>query len=152
MRDVREDDLARSGAILSVSRVRCLVFYTGLAFLIAHELDAVAQEEWRLLPLFNLLRDNTAYIVFVTAHVPLFAGLLWLTAHPSFGVRRWSQLGVDIFLIVHAALHALMAGDAIYMFHSSLSSALIFGGAVVGLLHLLLLVWHMRAQPETLPS
>lgn len=135
-----------------MSQGQRFVFYTGFAFLIAHELDAVAQEEWRLLPLFNLLRDNTAYSVFVTAHVPLFAGLLWLTAHPSFGVRNRSQFGVDIFLIVHAVLHALMAGDARYMFHSSLSSALIFGGAVVGLLHLLMLVPHMRAQPETLPS
>ncbi len=35
------------------SQVRSLVFYIGFAILVAHELDAVAQEEWRLLPLFE---------------------------------------------------------------------------------------------------
>jgi hypothetical protein len=131
---------------MSMSQVRSLVFYTGFAFLVAHELDAVAQEEWRLLPLFDLLRDSTAYIVFVTLHVPLLAGLMWLTAHPSSCVRQRSRLGVDAFLIVHAALHWLMSGEALYTFHSSLSTALIFGGAVAGLLHLLLSVRDTRAK------
>jgi hypothetical protein len=130
---------------MSLSELRSLVFYTGFAFLVAHELDAVAQEEWRLLPLFDLLRDSTAYIVFVALHVPLLAGLMWLTAHPSTHVEQRSRFGVDAFLIVHAALHWFMSGDALYSFHSSLSTALIFGGAVVGLLHLLLSVRDIRA-------
>ncbi len=131
---------------MSVSQVRSLVSYTGFAFLVAHELDAVAQEEWRLLPLFDLLQDNAAYIVFVALHVPLLAVLMWLMAHPSSRVRQRSRLGVGAFLIVHAALHWLLSGDPLYTFHSSLSVALILGGAGAGLLYLLLSLRDMRVK------
>ena len=125
---------------MSVSQIRSLVFYIGFAILVAHELDAVAQEEWRLLPLFDLLQDSTAYIVFVTLHVPLLAGLMWLTAHPSPRVQQRSRLAVDVLLVIHAVLHWHMSADALYSFHSNFSTALILGGAVAGLLHLQLSV------------
>jgi len=118
------------------SQVRSLVFYTGFAILVAHELDAVAQEEWRLLPLFDLLQDSMAYIVFVTLHVPLLAGLMWLTAHPSPRVQQRSRLAVDALLVIHSVLHWYMSADPLYGFHSDFSTALILGGAVAGFLHL----------------
>lgn len=81
-----------------------------------------------MLPLLNLVPDDTAYVVFVALHVPLVAGLMWLTAHPSPVIRQRSEFGIDAFLIIHVALHWLLSGEALCRFHSSLSKALIFGG------------------------
>jgi len=36
----------------------------------------VAQSEWRLLPLLNLLADETAYKLFVALHVPIVVALV----------------------------------------------------------------------------
>jgi hypothetical protein len=127
-------------------QMRSLLFFTGFALLVAHELDAVEQAEWRLLPLLNLMPDDTAYVVFVALHVPLIAGLVWLTTHASPRIQQRSQLGIDAFLIIHAALHWFLSSDPLYTFHSSLSNALIFGGGLVGLLHLVLLVRGTRVQ------
>lgn len=123
---------------MSASALRSLLFYIGFALLIAHELDAVAQAEWRLLPLLDQLSDDTAYAAFVILHVPVLAVLMWLTAGPVSSVRWWSRFGIDSFLIVHAALHGLLSEHALYTFDSSLSTSLIFGGGAVGSLHLLL--------------
>jgi len=128
----------------AASQARSLLFWTGFAFLLAHELDAVAQSEWRLLPLINLLTDESAYIVFVAAHVPLVLVLIWLFTHRSNTIRWRSQLAFDVFLCAHALVHWLMSGDTEYIFHSALSISMIFGGGVTGLVHLLLIV---RANP-----
>ncbi|MCW9035433.1 MAG: hypothetical protein OQJ97_14535 [Rhodospirillales bacterium] len=116
-----------------------LVFFTGFALLICHELDAVAQSEWRLLPFLNQLADDLAYVVFVALHIPLFAILIWLVGHQSIHIRLRSQIGVDIFLIVHACLHWILSNHELYTFHSLLSEFLIFGGGAVGLFHMVIL-------------
>lgn len=131
--------------LLGADQIRSLLFWTGFAFLLSHELDAVAQSEWRLLPLLNLLADEPAYKVFVAAHVPLVVVLIWLFTNRSDTIRWRSQLGFDAFLCAHALAHWLMSGDVEYTFHSPLSIAMIFGGGGVGLAHLLLLV---RARPS----
>jgi hypothetical protein len=143
------DDIVSDGAqVRRAAQVPSLVFFTGFSLLVAHELDAVEQAEWRLLPLLNRMPDDTAYVVFVALHVPLIAGLMWLTTHVSPRIRQRSQLGVDAFLIIHAALHWFLSSDPLYTFHSSLSNALIFGGGLVGLVHLLLLVRSSRSSKK----
>ena len=129
---------------IAAGQARSLLFWTGFAFLLTHELDAVAQTEWRLLPLLNLLADEPAYKVFVASHVPLVVVLIWLFTHRSDIVRWRAQLGFDAFLCAHALAHWLMSGDVEYTFHSPLSKTMIFGAGVVGLAHLLLAV---RANP-----
>ena len=126
-------------------RIRFLIFWTGFAFLLAHELDAVAQSEWRLLPLLNLLTDETAYKTFVALHVPIVVLLIWLFTHPSTIVRWRSRLALDAFLCAHALVHWLMSGDAEYTFHSPLSEAMIYGGGAVGLIHILM---QVRRRPS----
>ena len=64
-----------------------LLFFTGFAFLACHELDAVAQAEWRLLPLLSRMEDPDAYRWFVMLHVPLFALLLWGAASRTPSIR-----------------------------------------------------------------
>ena len=43
-----------------VSRMAGAVIWLGVALLIAHELDAVARHEWRLLPGFAFFEDDVA--------------------------------------------------------------------------------------------
>lgn len=132
------------GQEAGASQIGLLIFWTGFALLLAHELDAVAQSEWRLLPLINLMADEPAYTVFVALHVPLVVVLIWLFTHPSKIVRWRSQLALDAFLCAHALVHWLMSGDAEYTFHSPLSKAMIFGGGAVGLVHGLLMLRSSR--------
>ena len=121
-----------------------LLFFLGLSFLLCHELDAVAEAEWRLLPVLSGMDDVDAYPLFVWLHVPLFALVLWWTGSTSAVVRRRSQLAVDAFLVIHAVLHTALHSHEDYTFHSTLSLACIYGAAAVGLLHGLL-AW--RAGP-----
>jgi hypothetical protein len=54
----------------------------------AHELDAMTQAEWRLLFILSSLPEVIAEVVFVLLHIPLVAGLLWLTNSEELGVKR----------------------------------------------------------------
>lgn len=122
------------------SRYVDLLFFTGLSFLICHELDAVAQAEWRLLPVLSGLSDEHAYPWFVALHIPLFAFILWWTGSTTLRARRRSQLLVDAFLVIHAALHTALHAHEDYTFHSMLSQVCIYGAAAVGLIHAFLTV------------
>jgi hypothetical protein len=118
--------------------MRDIVFYLGIASLFTHELDAVPNHEWRGMPLLRALPDETAMVVFIAAHVPLFAILIALVASSKPHVRTLSRLGIALFLVVHGLLHALSMGGPTYEFSSTLSNVLIFGGALSGALYLIL--------------
>jgi hypothetical protein len=126
-------------------RIKDLAFYFGISFLFTHELDAVPNHEWRGLPLLRALPDDTGMVVFVAAHVPLFAALIALVASPSHRLRTWSRLGVSAFLVVHGLLHASSMGQPTYEFSSTLSNLLIFGGSAFGALYLILKGQHHRS-------
>lgn len=117
-----------------------IVFAIALSLLIGHELDAVVHQEWRLLPLLALMPDETARLVFIALHVPLFAIIIWLTGHPSPGVARTSQFAIDGFLVVHAGLHFALSDHALYLFEPPLSGLLIYGGGLAGLAHVALII------------
>ncbi len=115
------------------------LFWLGLSILLAHELDAVRAREWRLLFVLRRMPEEIAREAFVLVHVPLVAVLLWLFAHAAPAVRLTSQAALDAFMIAHAAIHYRLAGHVLYDFASRASRSLIFGGALVGALHLLML-------------
>ncbi len=116
------------------------LFYTALALLFTHELDAVQRREWRLLFGLRRLDDQRGFELFTLLHVPLFAVLLWLAAHSSPAVRLAFQVGMDLFLIIHAGLHKQLDQRALYEFNNPLSAVLIYGAGAVGLTHLVLLI------------
>ena len=117
-----------------------LLFYTGFALLLTHELDAIRRHEWRLFPFIYKLKDDTAYYLFTIAHIPLFVLLLWLMCHPSENVRYWFQVSLDLFFIVHLGLHKLFQSHKQYEFTGTFSKSIIFLMAIVGLVHLGFLV------------
>jgi hypothetical protein len=126
--------LAANGAIWADG-----LFWLGLSILLAHELDAVRAREWRLLFVLRRMPEELARDAFVLVHVPLVGVLLWLFAHAVPEVRLTSQAALDVFLIAHAGIHYRLAGHALYGFQSRASRSLIFGGAVVGMVHLVML-------------
>lgn len=113
-------------------------FYVGLACLLTHELDAMPNHEWRVLPLLKALPDEVGMVVFVAAHVPLFAAIIALVASLKPRTRTLSRRVLGGFLVFHGLVHALMVGTPNYEFTSTLSDALIFGGAAFGALFLFL--------------
>ena len=121
------------------------VFYLGLGALFTHELDAMPNHEWRLLPLVQMLPDEMGMNVFVIAHVPLFAFLLALVASSNSRTRTISKLVISGVLVLHGLLHAIFMSHPSYEFASILSNALIFGGAVCGALYVGL---HIRSKHE----
>jgi hypothetical protein len=113
-----------------------LLFYLGLATLMAHELDAMTQSEWRLLYGLCHLPEAAAAATFVVLHIPLMAGILWLTTHPLHFVRDRSRLAIATFLIVHTGLHQRLSNHPAYSFTSPLSIGLIYGAGLIGLAYL----------------
>lgn len=114
-----------------------LLFYTSLATLLTHELDAMTQSEWRLLFVLRSLPESIASNVFVIAHVPVVALVLWLTAHKSATIGDWSRLAIALFTIIHAGLHKHLELHPAYTFTSPLSVGLIYGAGVLGFIYLL---------------
>jgi hypothetical protein len=126
-----------------------LLFYLGFATLIAHELDAMTQSEWRLLFILRSLPEQIASFTFVVAHIPLIAVLLWLTNNESPPIQHWSRIAVATFLIIHAGLHKLLEHHPDYTFNSMLSLGLIYGGGLLGLLYLVaIFISWQRSVPN----
>ena len=115
-----------------------IVFYLGMGTLFTHELDAMPNHEWRVLPLTSWLSNEVGMMVFVIIHIPLFAILISLVSSTNDKVRTRSRLSIGIFLIIHSVLHALFMNHIDYEFSSALSNVLIFGGALLGLVYLFL--------------
>lgn len=114
------------------------VFYVALGMLFPHELDAVLNHEWRVMPLLNLLSDDQGMIVFVASHIPLFAGIIAAAASQDYRIRHLTRLVICAFLVVHAGLHFGFSSDPAYEFGAVLSAILIYGGAAIGTLYLIL--------------
>jgi hypothetical protein len=120
------------------SKLHDILFFAGMATLFTHEMDAMLNHEWRVLPLTSWLPDQTGMQVFLFFHIPLFAVLIGLVASSNEIIRYRSRIGISIFLVFHSLLHALFTGRSTYEFASIPSILLIYGGALFGFLHLIL--------------
>ena len=109
------------------------LFYLGMGFLLTHEMDAMSNHEWRVLPVFRSLDDATGELAFLLAHVPLFAFLVAFVASLHTRIRNRARNLVSAFLVVHAVLHFAFSGHAAYEFAAFRSELLIVGAAIAGL-------------------
>lgn len=128
---------ANSG-IKPESRLANLALYTGVGTLFTHELDAMPNHEWRVLPATSWLPDDLGMVVFVLAHIPLFALVIGMLASLAPVVRRRTRSAVAAFLVLHAGLHWLFSGHEQYEFGSTMSLFLIGFSAVLGVVFLAL--------------
>jgi hypothetical protein len=110
--------------------VEDLIFYSGIACLLIHELDAIQQHEWRFFFALSSINDKRAYHIFVALHLPLFVLIFWYLPSSTF------QIGFDIFLMIHAGLHGLLRNHPLITFNNGFSRLWIWGGAVLGAIHL----------------
>jgi hypothetical protein len=124
--------------------MKSALYSLGLAFLFAHELDAVTHSEWRLLFGLRSLPDTTALPAFVSLHVPLFFGILWFSYHQRDRVRELSRLLVAGFLVLHAGLHVLNSSAPNYEFQGVLSNVLIASAGVCGAAYVA--AWWKRSR------
>ncbi len=125
-----------------------LLFYLGFGTICAHELDSMLNHEWRVMPLIRALPEETGMMVFVAAHIPIFAVLVALVSSKNLRTRRLSRLGVGLFLVLHGALHILFKGHPAYEFENSFSNILIFSGSFIGIMYLIL-AWNEKARCTT---
>ena len=75
-----------------------IVFYLGLALLFTHELDAMPNHEWQVLPLLSDLTDSVAQQAFVIAHVPIFAVVIACIASLNLKTRAMARDTASGFL------------------------------------------------------
>ena len=127
--------------------IKRLIFFLGMATLVTHELDAVANHEWRVLPLTGWLPDHIGYTAFTFLHIPLFAVLIALLTSKQTKVRHHTKIGICLFLIIHALLHVAYMGSLHYEFSQISSNILIFGGAALGALFLIFEALGVGRQP-----
>ena len=112
-------------------------FNISVGLFFTHELDAISNHEWRVLPLTSWLPDEYGNMVFLFLHIPLFAILVALITSANEKVRIRSKIGISIFLLIHALLHGLFIGSEGYEFSVYTSNILIFGGAIFGASYLM---------------
>ncbi|MEM8486571.1 MAG: DUF6713 family protein [Bacteroidota bacterium] len=120
-----------------------LVYYLVVSLLLTHELDAVHKHEWRLLFYLRNLEESAARQAFILLHIPLLVLLLWLSTHSQETVRFATVVGIDVFAIIHAGLHARLSGHPAYAFHPTYSKLLIYGAAVFSAIHMALLTFTL---------
>ncbi len=122
-----------------MNAIKNKIFYLGIGLFFTHELDAMTNHEWRVLPLTSWMPEHHGELSFVLLHIPLFAILVALVASLNEVIRRRSWIGVSLFLAIHGGLHAAFMVHDDYEFSSLLSNVLIFGGAVCGAVYLIML-------------
>ena len=105
-----------------------------------HELDAMPNHEWRVLPILGSLTDATGELAFLIAHIPIFAVAIAFVASLDVKIRASAQKVACGFLIVHAALHYAFSGHPDYEFASISSAVLIYGAALCGIAFFIMLV------------
>lgn len=121
------------------------ILYLGVGLLFTHELDAIRNHEWLVLPLTSWLPDAFAEGVFVVAHIPLFAIVVAGLASLNSKIRKNSHIGFSLFLVVHGFLHLAFLPNEHYEFESLTSNILIFGGTLCGVTTL----WLSRKKPPS---
>lgn len=111
-----------------------ILYFSLLAAFFTHELDAVKQHEWRVLPLTSFLPDRIGEQVFIWVHVPLFAAILWFSGNePTSGFRN----AIAAFAVVHVWLHWIFRNHPRYEFDNPSSWGLILLTGLLGAAYLI---------------
>jgi len=113
-----------------------LLFYVAFSFLLVHEMDAVKQKEWRMLPGFSKLNKKTAQQLFVTLHIPVYISLLYALIFEESN-RSTLIIILDGFFIIHLGLHLLFIKHQMNSFKTIFSKMYIAVPAILGGLDLL---------------
>jgi hypothetical protein len=116
-----------------VEQLHLPFFLLALSLLLVHELDAVRCREWRIFPLTAFLDDTIGMRVFILAHIPLFAIILFYTSRSLWAGGDGFSLGMALFCVVHAFVHWAYERHPKCEFRNPLSRAIIWSCAGAGL-------------------
>ena len=119
--------------------MKSIAFYLGISLLFTHELDAMSNHEWRVMPVLSALSEEMGATAFLVAHVPIFALVIAFIASLNLKTRAKVRNIASGFLIAHAAAHYLFSANSAYEFSSLVSSLLIYGAALCGVAYFLAL-------------
>ena len=111
-----------------------VLFPAVVSSLFVHEPEAIRRREWRFFVASLPVCDETAYRQFTALHAPLFVVLRWSLDAPRV------QIGVDVFVVVHALADLGLRGHPLLAFENWFSRLWIGGGALLGVLYLALVV------------
>ena len=82
------------------------MFFLGIGLIFTHELDAMVNNEWRVLPLTSWLCDEFGKLVFLVAHIPISSIVAALISSDNVVTRNRSRLFISTLLALHGLLHA----------------------------------------------
>lgn len=107
-----------------------VLFMAVVTWLVLHELDAIRRHEWRFFFAPVPVSDETAFRIFTALHLPLLLVVFWFFDSPGF------QRGFDVFAVAHAGAHLALRDHPKVDFDTWFSKLWIYGGALLGALHL----------------
>ena len=120
-----------------ISRV---IYFLMLAFLFTHEIDAAFRHEWRVLPITSFMPDELGREVFIWAHVPLFAIILFASESQRL------RIGLAAFCVIHVGLHWIFRNHPAYEFNNASSLGLILAAGVSGVAFLIVVRLEKRGR------
>lgn len=106
--------------------------HLSLALIATHELDAMKQQEWLVLPLTSFLPEPIAWRAFTVLHVPIFYGLFRCASSPSMAIRSKFDRYFGGFCVFHAGLHLAFWMHKQNTFNNVMSQSIIWAAAAVG--------------------
>ena len=109
---------------------------SGVMFIFMHEFDAFHRGEWRMFKFLRRFKEETQYLIFLYAHIPITLFLLYyLWTVVSFNsIILW--IIVNVFFVFHLALHVIAKKWKSNVFESIHSFVFIGGAALTGIINL----------------
>ena len=116
-----------------------VLLYTNLSLLILHEMDAIHCKEWKMFALLNRLSGSLGRNVFSILHLPLFIAIFLLIEY-QFDAFFWI---LNIFLVFHLFIHAILYKHKFNNFKSIYSASLIIAMGLVGAISISLKIFNL---------
>ncbi|WP_363325768.1 DUF6713 family protein [Paenibacillus vandeheii] len=114
-----------------------VLFLFNLSLFLLHEMDAIRRSEWKLFIVLKDMEDEKAYKFFTFVHLPLYTVILALLFSSYQTITFWV---LDIFFIIHAALHLFFEKHPRNEFKNTYSRSFIYPMGIIGAVHLLALL------------
>jgi hypothetical protein len=108
-----------------------------LSLFTTHEIDAINNHEWRVLPLTSWMTEDIGRNVFILSHIPLVYFIILLSSHKNDKIKSYTRNSIATFAIVHGFLHLYYSDNKYYEFSSSLSISLIVLTSLMGVIQLI---------------
>ncbi len=107
-----------------------------ISLLLLHEMDAIRTKEWKMFIILKDMTDETAYKIFLFAHLPLYFLVIFLILHNNSNILL--PIIIDIFLIGHAIVHFCFRKKENNGFTSLYSKIIIYALGMLAVIHLYL--------------